>query len=384
MKPWIVSSLSVTLFVLLWVTLSRESGEWVKAPNPSLETLIDLDADGFSPVVGAWEPRFPADHGAHPTFRSELWNLFGWLLDRQGRSYVFQVNLTRLALRAEAAERASAWATNQLFRGHLALILPGVASVLAEERLNRGALGLAGLSSEPVRIWLEDWSLSAPVDSDGLLLEIASDRTGLSLTLNPIKPSATSNDLELFGQGPGSPGFHLYLMPRLAVQGDLRLDGTQVQVQGTAWLDHAWGAISGASGQLALSRFAVQLDDGRDLMCLELRRRDGSGRPIPSCALIGSDGRVQAFGRREIRLEPVDEWRSPATGARYPLSWRLVLQPVGLELSLEPLLEDQELDPALRLWSGAVEVKGREGEAQLSGQGRVELTGLTRSGANEL
>jgi predicted secreted hydrolase len=123
-----------------------------------------------------------------------------------------------------------------------------------------------------------------------------------------------------------------------------------------------------------VNRFALQLDLDRELLCLQLRREDGTGTPIPACALILADGGVQSFRRREIRLEPVERWLSPRTGARYPVAWRLSIPILDLELELAPLARDQEADNRVRLWSGAVQVEGRLGGETIAGHGRIETT----------
>lgn len=123
-----------------------------------------------------------------------------------------------------------------------------------------------------------------------------------------------------------------------------------------------------------MNRCAIQLDQDRELVCLQLRREDGTGTPIPACALILADGQVQGFRRREIRLEPFERWLSPRSGAGYPVAWRLSIPILDLELELVPLTRDQEADDTVRLWSCAVQAKGRLGGETIAGHGRIEAT----------
>lgn len=355
----------------------------------ALERILADEGAGFASVDGEREFRFPADHGGHPEHRSEVWYVNGNLDDEQGRRFGFQLAFFRLRLRPEAIARESAWGTNQVFRAHFALTDASRGRFRSEERFSRAALGLSGMDPSPVRVWLEDWSLEAveaqqgEAGAVGFHLRAGLDGMGLELDLSAEKPPVLPGDGELFESGPGESAFHLYLIPGLAATGTLRLGETESKVAGKAWLDRAWGTrILLSQGQIALNRFALQLTDGRDLLCLQLRRWDGSGTPIPSCLLIGVDGTTKSFRRRVIRLEPLTRWTSPLDGTSYPLSWRLELPGERLELEIAPLLEDQEIDFATRAWSGAVEVSGRSRGEFLSGRGHMELSGYagTREG----
>ncbi len=323
----------------------------------------------------------------------------------------------------------------------LVLVSEAGEEIATTERLSRAAGGLAGAEASPFRVWLEDWSL-AQGEGDVLVLEAAVDDTRLTLRLTPSKPVVTETQAALFGaagtgngngNGDGAgqgPGFHFYLQPRLTIEGRLTLGGqartdvevgstadprllpnqpsaaqvstgqasgstwsdqsvqvpgqVAVQVRGTAWLEHAWGSVAGGlvgqRGQLSLNRFSLQLDDSTELMCLQLRRRGGSGTPIPTCLAIARDGETRLFQRRELTLEPSSAtWPSPQDGARYPLWWRLTLPALGLDVALEPLLPQQELVPGMasagRIWSGLVTLSGSRDGEPVTGSGRMDLSG---------
>lgn len=301
-------------------------------------------------------------------------------MDRVGRPYGFQLSLARLALSARPPERASAWAANQIYRAHFILTPAHGGRARKAERLSREALGLAGARPAPPRLWVRDWSLDVE-GAGALLLSAAAEDAVLELRLEPAKAPISGKDLDLFTEGPGEASVQLYLLPRLSADGHLTLDGETLDVTGTATLEHAWGALPTAQGQLALNRFGLELDDGRELYCIEIRRLDGSGTPIPSCALIGADGGVRSFRRREILLEPVQRWRSPRSGVEYPVGWTLTIRALELQLRLSPTVLDQELDLSARLWSGAVSVSGEQSGTLVVGSGRIELTPVAQPGS---
>jgi predicted secreted hydrolase len=73
-------------------------------------------------------------------------------------------------------------------------------------------------------------------------------------------------------------------------------------------------------------------------------------------------------------VQVIDHWLS-SRGVRYPSAWRVQVPQLRLDLTVRPLLADQELGTTPRYWEGAVDVRGtRAGEA-LGGRGYVELVG---------
>jgi predicted secreted hydrolase len=104
-----------------------------------------------------------------------------------GGRFGFQLSFFRFAVAPEAPNRGSMWATNQIYRAQLALTDLAEGRFRAFERYSRAALGLAGSAAEPVRIWLEDWSLEAH-SGGGLHLRARSDDVTLALDLHPQKP----------------------------------------------------------------------------------------------------------------------------------------------------------------------------------------------------
>jgi predicted secreted hydrolase len=373
----LLAAIAATGGVAIWM------GQGNQATHPGSKlTLEAISGDGNAGFVKAAEPwsfRFPADHGGHPDFRTEVWQVTGNLEDEAGQSFGFQLAFFCLRLRPSAAERTSAWVTNQVFRGHFALADVASGRFHAEERFSRVALGLSGTDKYPFRVWLEDWSLETVEAGDGTRFRLRADdgERALSLELRATKPPLLEDAADLPGSISGGGAFHFYLISRLSVTGSLRLGGAAREVRGWAWLDRAWGALPISQGQIAWSRFALQLEDGRDLLCLQLRRRDGGGKPIPSCLLIGAEGSTRSFRRREIRLEPLAHWHSRLDGTGYPVRWRLELPDEQLEIEIRALLDGQELELATPVWSGVVEVSGRSGNRSASGWGHLELRGYT-------
>jgi predicted secreted hydrolase len=229
---------------------------------------------------------------------------------------------------------------------------------------------------------LEDWSFAARAEPDEASFQLAAgdeEKARLQLVLGSAKPPVLQDDWDLLAPRPTGADLRYYFMSRLAAEGTLRLAGKTRKVAGDVWLDRAWGAVAPSQGQIALNRFALQLHDGRDLMCVQLRRRDGSGTPVASCILIGAEGSVQSYRRRDIRLEPLAGRWSGLGGTKYPRRWSLELRGRdALRLQIEPRLESQEEIFPVAAWSGSVWVTGNAGGHRVSGHGHMELSGYAR------
>ena len=79
-------------------------------------------------------------------------------------------------------------------------------------------------------------------------------------------------------------------------------------------MDHEFGSSVLEADQVGWDWFGLQFDDGRDLMLYQMRRRDGSRDPFSSGTLINRDGSIVRLTRDDYVLEPLDTWRSEATG----------------------------------------------------------------------
>ena len=74
----------------------------------------------------------------------------------------------------------------------------------------------------------------------------------------------------------------------------------------------------------------------------------------------------------------LDQWKSPRTQINYPSKWQLLIPKLGIDLTITPLINDQELNVRYRYWEGAVGVTGTKRGQSISGQGYVELTGYQK------
>ncbi len=150
----------------------------------------------------------------------------------------------------------------------------------------------------------------------------------------------------------------------MAVTGTLQADGEPRSVTGQGWMDHQWGNL------LLLSTagwdwFALQLDDGREVMLFMVRGSDEVvGGPV-----TGADCVTEELDDGDIEVTALGEWTSPTSGCTYPHGWDLKLG--DTQLTVTPVMEDQELyNEHGTYWEGASTVSG-----DASGRAYVELAG---------
>ena len=357
----------------------------------SVEEFMGARAsEGFS---RAMEPRpfqFPEDHGPHPGFRTEWWYLTGNLRGPAGTPYGFQFTVFRSALSPESREGTGAepppsdWRTNQLYMGHFAVTDGGEGRHHAFESFSRGALGLAGAQAEPFRVWIGNWEISGPVTGERgmnsdifpLSLRGGQDDIGLELQLMPDKPPVLQGQDGLSQKGPeqGNASYY-YAFTRLDASGTLILEGDPVPVTGSAWMDREWSTSALSPDQEGWDWFALQLDDGHDLMYYQLRRKDGSADALSEGIWVDPEGRSRLLSLDHVKLEVLDVWGSGLDGTTYPSGWSLQVPPLGLSLEISPIVPDQEMELTFRYWEGAVSVEGIRDGKPVDGVGYVELTG---------
>jgi predicted secreted hydrolase len=161
----------------------------------------------------------------------------------------------------------------------------------------------------------------------------------------------------------------------MSARGTVRAGDESLAVSGLAWMDREWSTSALGRELVGWDWFALQLEDGRDVMVYRLRRRDGAADPHSAGALIAADGGTRPLAVGDVTLDALDHWTSPKSRVRYPSRWRLVISSAALSLEITPRLADQELIVGTRYWEGAVRAEGTASGRPISGRGYVELVG---------
>lgn len=313
---------------------------------------------------------FPADHGAHPAFRTEWWYATGWLKGADGRDIGFQVTFFRVNPHADAAN-PSRFAARQVIFAHAALSDSSVGHILHGERAARAGFGLAGAATGDADVRVGGWSLRRLADGR-FASRVATRDFSLALAFRPRQPPLLQGEAGYSRKGPEpQQASYYYSLPHLAVTGTIMRAGRSERVTGEAWLDREWSSNYLAPGASGWDWTGLNLDDGSALMAFRIRRK-GGGTVWGGGSFRRPDGRTTRLSPGDVRFAPTRFWRSAHTGARYPVSQVVSVRlPEGpRRFLLRPMFPDQEVDARSGqpvYWEGAVRTAG--------GRGYLELTG---------
>jgi len=326
----------------------------------------------YPPVVQGVELAFPRDEGAHHDYRVEWWYVTGWLQDESGAPLGFQVTFFRV--RPGIGEsNPSSFAPRQILFGHAALAEPAHGRLRHAERSARAGFDLAWARAGRTDVRLDDWSLRQ--DGDRYAAIVVGEGFSMRLALDRIEPPLLQGERGFSRKGPDpAQASYYYSLPQLDVDGEVVVEGRTRKVSGVAWFDHEWSSDVMDEQARGWDWIGVNLDDGGALMAFRMRDASGS-QHWAAATLRAPDGSERSFAPEDVSWTALRKWRSPRTGAEYPVAWRLRVG--DREFEIEPLMDDAELDSRSSTgtiyWEGPVRLR-EPGGTQL-GRGYLELTG---------
>ena len=326
----------------------------------------------FAPVESGRTLAFPRDYGAHPDYRTEWWYVTGWLQTADSKPLGFQVTFFRSATAHDRAN-PSAFAPSQIIIGHAALSDPAKGKLAHDQRSAREGFGLAFAGSATTDIKLDDWRMQRQPDGS-YRVTVKSPQAAMELTLTPTQPMLLQGQGGYSRKGPDpAHASYYYSEPQLKVSG-MTAAGA---VSGTAWLDHEWSSQALDPAASGWDWIGANLADGSALMAFQIRARQG-GKLWAHATLRDASGKVTRFAPDEVSFSPRTRWKSPRTGAEYPVATELATGATRWRIT--PLQPDQELDSRRSTgavyWEGAVSLT-RDGVP--AGHGYLEMTGYAQA-----
>jgi predicted secreted hydrolase len=354
----------------------------------------------FKQALPGYQYEFPRDHASHPDYKTEWWYYTGHLEGENGKQYGYELTFFRASTEVQDLPKGSRWSVSQIYPAHFALSELSDNRFRFWERMNREGLEIAGARSDVYSVWNELWSVDRlgpqhvlraqglpPLDeknqapeNKGLNIVSKDGSVMLNLVLAEGKPPAIhgKNGVSQKASCVGCAS-HYYSLTRMPTQGVLYLDGKPLVVSGQSWMDHEFGSNQLAQEQTGWDWFSLQLDNGEEWMFYLLRTTDGKPDPNSSGTAIAVDGQTRHLDLSEFQITPSQSWTSPNSKAVYPAQWRIQIPTEQVDLTLLPLMADQELNTAgstgVSYWEGAVKITGQSHGKKVNGKGYVELTG---------
>ena len=326
----------------------------------------------------------PRDDAAHPA-PIEWWYYTGHLETETGEELGLELTFFK-AYTPPSIQLFGAYPlSNTIDRGHVAHFAISDKerkTFTMGERTDYWAFE-GGASSEELDVSVSNWSAERADDGVSHHIRASQDGYAINLVLTPEKLAALHGDPPgIQSMGPGGTSYYVSYT-RMKVSGTLKrncgalgLGCETLNVTGQAWHDHQWGDFD-LSGYAGWDWFGVQFDDDTELMLYFIRAPDGTYL-TQAGSFITEDGRTLDLAAADITLTPTGEtWASPATGAIYPMQWRVEVPKHGVDVTVTPDFPQQEMDTrastGIVYWEGSVEVDGSK-----PGVGYVELTNYDR------
>ncbi|MGR5147288.1 lipocalin-like domain-containing protein [Photobacterium alginatilyticum] len=353
-------ALAIFSFLCLTLLVGCDTDE----PRSNSADILRQGGEGnYQPVIPGKKWAFPKDHLSHPAFKAEWWYLTANLEAENGETFGVQWTLFRFA---SGNEPGNGWKNPQMYMAHT--VVTSRNKIWHAERFARGGIGQAGVTDNPYRAWLDNWSWRSYSDSPFPGTLAFSDGE-MAAKLDII------NLGELIFQGENGysrkhptedVASYYFSAPFLSLNGTLELDGKTYKVKGDGWYDREWSSEGLSQKQNGWDWFSVHLDDGSALMVSQVREE--GGKPYFFGSLSWPDGKTIVLQPEDILLKPKSYVKHQ--GRQFPLQWRIEVPTQQIQLEVDVVRKEQWLPFIFSYWEGPIRVKGSH-----SGQGFMELTG---------
>jgi predicted secreted hydrolase len=349
-----------------------------------LAFVTSVNGADWKQAIGERAWSFPRDHGSHPEYRTEWWYFTGNLSDKSGNRYGYQLTFFRHGIEKRPKDPGNPWSIRDLYLAHFTITdVPGKRFCFAE-RISRTGPGLAFSGTKGLDVWLLNWSAS--MAKNVIRLSARREDMEIDLELVPQKPLVLHGQKGLSKKGPGEgQSSYYYSFTDLTTTGTIKtpLSKQPVHVRGTSWFDQEFGSNQLSPDQAGWDWFSLHFSDGRDLMIYLLRRKDGTVEQASSGTIVEKDGAGRHLRLSEISIDILGQWKSPKSSGNYPARWRIRVPSARIDLTISPLVADQELitgeSTGITYWEGAAGGNGTSMGQNVTCEGYVELTGYAGS-----
>jgi len=360
-----------------------------KIAGEVLENLADVLVGKASTLRDGTEHagvRLPRDLYAHHEAQTEWWYYTGHLQTASGRGFGFELvfferrtDLDRFGI---VPLRLLA---NPLYLAHFAITDESRGHFRYEHRKSaNNPFELPAVASKSrYQLRLGNWTVREERGRH-LLRATLGQNLIFEAALSPVKPVVLNGhaDAGVSFKDHGEASRY-FSYTRMAAEGRITWHGETESFNGAAWMDREFGTWKTTDNQKGWDWFSVQLDHDAELMVYHIRDQQDRPSDFSSGRYVDREGNSTHLAREDFRLEVLNHWRSPRTGAKYPSGWRLQVPRVHLDVVVTPVLQDQELDTRgttmIVYWEGACTVAGFHKDQSTIGRAYVELVGYDRS-----
>ena len=313
------------------------------------------------------------DEAVHFKNSLEWWYFTGHLEDQNGQQYGIEYVFFHFNPRDK----------HDYMMGNFAISIPQDSSFYYDYRiLKRDQLLLGEI---PLKLELpyehEKWQLQGEAGEYQLqaaMIKHPGYSMDLSTTsLTPVWMHGDGSGFQKYGEY-ATAGYFSY--PKLQTSGNLQIAGETKEVTGTLWYDRQWNCIGVYQRQVAWDWMSIQLDhDQGDLMVFKLYHR-ADNQIVYGGSYLDPQGNNISLGPTDLVMEELEYWKSPDSKISYPVSWKVTVPKLGLDLKVKALFPHQELTlkfnalVKMSYWEGMCQVSGSKNGDPVSGRSYLEIT----------
>lgn len=329
-------------------------------------------AGEFREISPDYTLKFPNDFYYKEGYRVQWWYFTGHLFDGEGREFGYELTFFVVGVQTRAYK--SKFGVDNIYVSHFALTDVAGRKYYSSEKSDSGAYGFAGAAADDLKVWVDDNKMEGTTERIHITA-LDKDRT-LELELTPAKGVVLNGQKGFSRKSEDSPEIASWYFSYtgLSTEGSLKIGEKTFSVHGKSWFDREISSGRMGKREKGWDWFAIQLDDGREVMLYIMRKADGTADTFSSGTFVYRDGRYRHLTIDDFSIAVSGHYKSAKTGALYPSQWEIKVPGEGLALKVTPLLEDQEFVATASTgnyyWEGTCKVEGKT-----TGRAYVEMTG---------
>lgn len=347
-----------------------------------LALLLSLPANAgeWREVAPGDRVRLPRDLVLRNEYRVQWWYFTGHLFDGSGREFGYE--LTFFAAGVQKKKYRSQFGVTTIYLSHFAVTDGMGKRYYHSSNAESGASGIAGADAKRLHVWVDKDSLEGTLTK----MHVKADAidAGLELDLVPVKPVVLNGERGYSRKSEESPtNASLYFsLTNLATRGTVRVGSAVFRVKGKSWFDRELSSRGPAKNEAGWDWFALQLDDGREIMLYSIRKKDESVDRYSSGTVVSEDGTYRRLVNGDFDVTVLNYSTAELSRTRYPSKWSISIPSENLRLLVIPLMQDQEFTAeditGSSYWEGACRVEGGA-----KGRAYVEMTGYGKNRLGE-
>jgi len=312
----------------------------------------------------------PNDLYYKDNFPSQWWYFTGHLSTQSGIKFGYE--LTIFVVNVTKKEYKSKFGLKRIYISHFAITDINNRKYYFEDDTSRGSYSEAEADSDKLHVKVFDDLITG--DLEKIYIEAKAKNFAINFQLIPFK-KAVLNGINGYSNkiyGCEECASLYFSITRIKTSGYLQINGKEYSVQGESWFDREINSDYKIDSLKGWDWFSLMLEDGREIIIYRIRGKDKKIDKSSYAAFVENNGDLRVINFANLKLTPLNYYKSEKTGAIYPIKWEIKIG--DKKLFVESLVNDQEFVASKSTFNfyyeGACKVYG-----DIKGKGYMELTG---------